>query len=186
ARPAGHALNVAFTSSGLARIGLPADAFEMFSNEFVTGMTTPHRSRILGDLDGNAPERWEWGGPSGPQIDLALLLYALDDAGLQALRRRCDARARRDQRPARAGPPGGEDGRALAGRRTARTHSRRRRSGPGRRKRLRVSRARPARSTLPGRLARPAVASARLARPAAGNGRLLGDQPPPPHPPPRP
>jgi len=85
ARPAGHALNVAFTSSGLARIGLPADAFEMFSNEFVTGMTTPHRSRILGDLDGNAPERWEWGGPSGPQIDLALLLYALDDAGLQRL-----------------------------------------------------------------------------------------------------
>ena len=28
----------------------------MFSNEFVTGMTTPHRTRILGDLDENAPD----------------------------------------------------------------------------------------------------------------------------------
>ena len=57
----------------------------MFSNELVAGMTTPHRSRILGDLDENAPARWEWGGPSGPQIDLALLLYARDGAGLARL-----------------------------------------------------------------------------------------------------
>jgi Dyp-type peroxidase family len=85
ARPAGHAVNLAFTSAGLARLGLPGDAVEMFSNEFVTGMTTPHRSRILGDLGDNAPERWEWGSPSGPQIDIALLLYAVDDAGLQRL-----------------------------------------------------------------------------------------------------
>ena len=57
----------------------------MFSNEFVAGMTTAHRSRILGDLDENAPARWEWGSPSGPRIDIALLLYARDDAGLQRL-----------------------------------------------------------------------------------------------------
>ena len=55
-------------------------------------MTTPHRPRILGDLDENAPERWEWGGPSGPQIDLALLLYARDDAGLQRLEEEQTAR----------------------------------------------------------------------------------------------
>ena len=58
----------------------------MFSNEFVAGMTTPHRSRILGDLGENAPEHWEWGGPATPQIDVALLLYARDDAGLRAAR----------------------------------------------------------------------------------------------------
>ena len=45
-----HAVNVAFTSSGLERLGLPAAALAQFSNEFVAGMTTPHRTRILGDL----------------------------------------------------------------------------------------------------------------------------------------
>ena len=72
-------------SSGLAQLGLPARALAMFSNEFVAGMTTAHRSRMLGDLGENAPARWEWGGPSGPPIDIALLLYARDDAGLQRL-----------------------------------------------------------------------------------------------------
>lgn len=85
ARPDEHALNLAFTSSGLERLGLPAEALAMFSNEFVTGMTTPHRTRILGDHDESAPVRWEWGGPDGPRIDLALLLYARDGAGLQRL-----------------------------------------------------------------------------------------------------
>jgi Dyp-type peroxidase family len=81
-RPADRALNVAFTSSGLERLGLDRGALELFSNEFVTGMTTPHRTRILGDLDENAPERWEWGGPGGPSIDAVLLLYARDEGKL--------------------------------------------------------------------------------------------------------
>jgi len=85
ARPDERALNLVVTSSGLARLGLPAEALTMFSNEFVAGMTTPHRTRILGDLDENAPARWDWGGPRGPQIDLALLLYARDGAALQRL-----------------------------------------------------------------------------------------------------
>ena len=45
----------------------------MFSNEFVAGMTTPHRTRILGDLDENAPARWEWGEPERRPIDVVLL-----------------------------------------------------------------------------------------------------------------
>ena len=83
ARPDERALNLAFTSPGLSRLGLPEAALAMFSNEFVAGMTTPHRSRILGDLDENAPERWEWGSPSGSRIDVALLLYARDAEGLR-------------------------------------------------------------------------------------------------------
>ena len=47
-------------------------------------MTTPHRTRILGDLDENAPEHWDWGGPRGP-VDAVLLLYARDVAGLVTL-----------------------------------------------------------------------------------------------------
>jgi Dyp-type peroxidase family len=85
ARPGERALNLAFTGPGLARVGLPAEALAMFSNELVAGMTTPHRSRILGDLDENAPARWEWGSPGGPQIDLALLLYSRDGTGLARL-----------------------------------------------------------------------------------------------------
>ena len=85
ARPDDRALNVAFTSSGLAQLGLPEAAVAMFSNEFVAGMTTAHRSRILGDHDENAPALWEWGSPSGPRIDIALLLYGRDAAGLQRL-----------------------------------------------------------------------------------------------------
>ena len=91
-----HALNVAFTSSGLARLGLPADAVAMFSNEFVAGMTTPHRTRILGDLDENAPERWDWGGPAAP-VDAMLLLYARDDASLAALEEEQTAARRRSR-----------------------------------------------------------------------------------------
>jgi len=84
-RPAERAVNLAFTSSGLERLGLGPETLAMFSNEFVTGMTTSHRTRILGDLDDKAPSRWKWGGPSSPRIDAALLLYAPDGAGLRAL-----------------------------------------------------------------------------------------------------
>jgi Dyp-type peroxidase family len=81
-RPAERALNVAFTSAGLERLGLDPGVLRQFSNEFVTGMTTPHRTRILGDLDENAPGRWEWGGPSAPAIDAVVLLYARDNGAL--------------------------------------------------------------------------------------------------------
>jgi deferrochelatase/peroxidase EfeB len=51
-------------------------------------MTAPHRSRALGDVGADAPERWRWGGPATPPVDLLLLLYAEDRAGLSALERR--------------------------------------------------------------------------------------------------
>ena len=82
-RPA-QALNVAFTSSGLERLGLPAEKLATFSNEFVAGMTTPHRTRILGDIGENAPTTWDWGGPHSP-VDAVLLLYARNDIGLAPL-----------------------------------------------------------------------------------------------------
>jgi Dyp-type peroxidase family len=85
ARPDDQALHVAFTSSGLERLGLAPQALGLFSNEFVAGMTTPHRTRILGDLEESAPSHWEWGGPGGPAIDAALLLYAEDNVTLRAL-----------------------------------------------------------------------------------------------------
>jgi Dyp-type peroxidase family len=84
-RPDRRAVNVALTSSGLRKLGLDAATVGLFSNEFADGMTTAHRSRILGDVDDNAPERWDWGGPRTAEVDAVLLLYARDDPALTAL-----------------------------------------------------------------------------------------------------
>ncbi|MDP8908379.1 MAG: peroxidase [Chloroflexota bacterium] len=84
-RPNRSAVNVALTPSGLRKLGLPAETLAMFSREFTGGMTTAHRSRILGDVEESAPERWSWGGPRGEEIDVLLLLYAADEAEMSTV-----------------------------------------------------------------------------------------------------
>jgi Dyp-type peroxidase family len=86
-RPARRAVNVALTSGGLRKLGLDAGAIRLFSNEFTDGMTTAHRSRNLGDVDDDAPDRWDWGGPRTPDVDAVLLLYARDETELALLER---------------------------------------------------------------------------------------------------
>jgi Dyp-type peroxidase family len=80
--PAERALNVAFTFSGMAVLGLAAETLGTFSHDFQEGMVAPHRSHILGDRGSNAPELWHWGGPNNPAIHILLLLYASTDAEL--------------------------------------------------------------------------------------------------------
>ncbi|HET9324031.1 MAG TPA: Dyp-type peroxidase [Gaiellaceae bacterium] len=84
-RPEQRAVNVAFSSGGLRRLGLDAESLGRFSNEFVTGMTTPHRRRLLADDGPSAPSGWDWGGPDTPEVDAALLLYASDAQELTRL-----------------------------------------------------------------------------------------------------
>ncbi len=91
ARPAELALNVAATASGLGKLGLPAPALTLFSNEFTAGMLTAHRRRILGDVGPNAPEGWLWGGPETPTVDLLLLQFARDEATLDRFSARLTA-----------------------------------------------------------------------------------------------
>jgi Dyp-type peroxidase family len=79
-----EAVHVALTHPGLVRLGLPEGSVAGFPDEFTGGMTTDHRRRILGDVGESAPERWRWGGPTNP-VDALLLLYATDQAGLNAL-----------------------------------------------------------------------------------------------------
>lgn len=56
------ALQVAFTRQGLEALGVPQKVIEGFSAEFITGMAgDPSRSRRLGDIGENSPERWQWG-----------------------------------------------------------------------------------------------------------------------------
>jgi Dyp-type peroxidase family len=74
-------LNVAFTRSGLAKLGLPAAVLTTFPTAFFEGMASKNRSRILGDIDDNAPESWTWGGP-GKEVDAILMIFAKDPATL--------------------------------------------------------------------------------------------------------
>ena len=83
-RPQGRALNLAFTAGGLTRLGLPEEVTAKFSLEFLEGMTSPHRSRLLGDAGSAAPEHWDWGGPGGPGADALLAVYAQDEQMLSA------------------------------------------------------------------------------------------------------
>ena len=91
-RPTASSLNVAFTASGLQALGLDSSVLGMFANEFVEGMVTPFRQRLLGDTGESEPETWAWGGPGGAPVHVALLLYAIDEATLSTLR---EAEARR-------------------------------------------------------------------------------------------
>jgi Dyp-type peroxidase family len=85
--PAPVAINVAITIGGLGRLGLPASAANAFAPEFVDGLVTANRSRQLGDTGSSAPANWAWGGPGSDPVDLVLMLYSRDPAGLDALYR---------------------------------------------------------------------------------------------------
>ena len=54
-------MNIAFTAPGLQELlqdGFIADSYD---HSFTGGMTAPERSRILGDVDSNAPEKIDMG-----------------------------------------------------------------------------------------------------------------------------
>lgn len=78
------ALNIAFTAPGLHKLNLSQHTYQQFSREFKEGIATNKRSQLLGDDGSNAPERWHWGGPSTPCIDVLLLCYADSGAALEA------------------------------------------------------------------------------------------------------
>ena len=78
---AGTAVNVAFSCSGLVKLLRlsPAD-MSSFPWPFQEGQAgSVHRSRILGDTGSNAPDRWTWGGPLRPGVDVLLMLFAQDE-----------------------------------------------------------------------------------------------------------
>jgi Dyp-type peroxidase family len=78
--PPDTALQIALTREGLEALELPKTLLGQFSSEFTSGMAGEEsRSRRLGDLGGNAPESWSWGGP-GKVPHLLLMLYAREGA----------------------------------------------------------------------------------------------------------
>ena len=60
------ATQIAFTSHGLAFLGLSEGDLVTFGESFTEGMCTDHRSRLLGDVGSQAPKHWGWGGPTNP------------------------------------------------------------------------------------------------------------------------
>src|SRR5207245_1401118 len=76
-------LNLAFTYSGLAKLGLSDAVLKSFPTAFFEGAASDNRSRILGDDDVSAPGKWVWGGP-GKEVDAMLMIYARDAANLNA------------------------------------------------------------------------------------------------------
>ena len=82
-------LNVAISHHGLLRLGLDAETRDTFSRPFIEGMATPHRSRILGDADKNAPGNWDWGddleADETKAVDILLLLFGKDETTLDSL-----------------------------------------------------------------------------------------------------
>src|SRR6266700_6173007 len=82
ARPEEKAFNVAFTYAGIKKLGLEPAILAMFSNELITGIVSPHRSLLLGDVEESSPEQWMWGGPNNRPIDVVLMIFAVDNRGL--------------------------------------------------------------------------------------------------------
>lgn len=76
-------LNLAFSFSGLSRLGLSAETLGAFAPEFRAGMAA--RAAVLGDLGEDDPRNWEFGGPEHP-VDALVLLYARDSRTLAAKR----------------------------------------------------------------------------------------------------
>ena len=78
----GFSLNLAFTSTGLSKLGFSASELSTFSRPFAEGIVSEHRSRILGDTYENAPEKWDWGSAVNP-VDILLLIFAEDENALE-------------------------------------------------------------------------------------------------------
>ncbi len=70
------ALNVALTSAGLAALAPGRPLAPGFSEQFVSGMATTYRSRLLGDEDDDDPRGWQWGGPGSEPVHVVMLVYA--------------------------------------------------------------------------------------------------------------
>jgi Dyp-type peroxidase family len=76
-------VNIALTQTGLTKLGLDPAALASFPIAFQEGMSSQHRSRILGDTGQSAPAAWKWGEPD-KSVDILLMLFAPDQPAVEA------------------------------------------------------------------------------------------------------
>ena len=84
-KPVNFAINMAFSFEGLSKLKIGKQTLSEFPRAFRQGMNTPHRARILGDVEDNSAENWRWGatGQNSPQA--VLMLYANSKENLSKL-----------------------------------------------------------------------------------------------------
>lgn len=82
----GDKINVAFTSAGLARLGLTKKELETFPRELQQGMGHELRAHVLGDDHENDPKNWELGGPNNRPLHALVMLFSHDIDGVTRLR----------------------------------------------------------------------------------------------------
>src|SRR5579872_1335507 len=70
------AAQIAMTAPGFIKLGLSQDAMGTFPREFTQGMGHGERTRVLGDVDDSAPEKWQVGGSNTPEVHIMLMFYA--------------------------------------------------------------------------------------------------------------
>ncbi|HEX6372762.1 MAG TPA: hypothetical protein VF006_27825 [Longimicrobium sp.] len=91
---AGAARSVGFTPQGLERLGMDQASLQTFACEFLEGMTTQHKQRVMGDDGPSAPENWTWGRPERP-VHAMIFLFGNNRERLQSLVDEETARAER-------------------------------------------------------------------------------------------
>jgi Dyp-type peroxidase family len=92
------AFALALSRAGLERLGLPDATCHGFEPAFREGVTESARSARLGDVAGDAPSGWRWGGPGADHDDFMLLLHGATAEAVESARAeveqklaRCDA-----------------------------------------------------------------------------------------------
>lgn len=79
-----RAVQLAFTATGLARLGLDEHTRGTFSREFLEGMDDDVRAEALGDRGDNDPATWRWGRRgTANAVDVMVMVYAKDRATLR-------------------------------------------------------------------------------------------------------
>jgi Dyp-type peroxidase family len=81
ANPMEVAMNIALTNKGIGMLQLAMKVD--FAEDFMEGMDSDFRARILGDYNQNDQKYWHWGAKHQPEIHFMLMLYAADQITLQ-------------------------------------------------------------------------------------------------------
>lgn len=77
-RPETTCYNIAFTQTGLQKLGVDVNEKNGFSLDFIEGMDSKHKQRLLGDVGQSSPDKWQWGNTAHP-VDCLLMVFSLSD-----------------------------------------------------------------------------------------------------------
>lgn len=74
-KPGAICFNISFTASGLTQLGVNVREENGFSIDFIEGMDTSHKNRLLGDLGQHSTDKWDWGSAT-KSVDCLLMIFS--------------------------------------------------------------------------------------------------------------